>query len=189
MLIIDDVLISQEIFTEKFVCDLKKCKGACCVEGDSGAPVELEELSILEKEFANYQSYLTDEGRENIIKNGFAQYDEEDKMYKTTLNADGPCSYINYDHGIAVCGIEKAYLDGKTTFRKPISCHLYPIRVSNIGELKAINYEEWSICSDACTLGKSLKVPVYKFLKEPIERAFGEVFYEALDKEYQNDHS
>ena len=183
MLIIDEILISQEIFTEKFICDLKKCKGACCIEGDSGAPVEPQELEILEKEFDNYKDYLTKEGLESIKNKGFAQYDTEDKMYKTTLNDDGPCSYINYDHGVAVCGIEKAFLDGKTSFRKPISCHLYPIRVSNIGDLKAINYEEWSICKDACELGKSLSVPVYKFLKEPIQRAFGDAFYEALDSE------
>jgi hypothetical protein len=190
MLVVNNLLVSEEIFENEFVCNLAKCKGECCVAGDSGAPVRLDELKSLESEFENYKTYLTDEGIESIEKNGFTIYDEEDKTHKTTLIKGGPCAYINYDaKGIAICGIERAYLDKKTTYRKPISCHLYPIRVSNLGELTAVNYEEWDICSDACQLGKELKVPVYKFLKEPLIRAYGEEVYSTLDAYFQQNYS
>lgn len=186
MLIVDEILVSEEIFEKKFVCNLAKCKGACCVEGDAGAPLKKQEVAQLRKEFKNYKPYLTIEGIKAIEETGFSVYDKEDKTQKTTLINGGACAYINYDEkGTAICGIEKAYLDDKTTFRKPISCHLYPIRESNIGELRAVNYEEWDICSDACKLGEALKVPVYQFLKEPITRAYGKDFYDTLDAFYQ----
>jgi hypothetical protein len=181
MLAIGDILVSEEIFEKKFVCDLQKCKGACCIEGDCGAPLKKDEIEILEKEYENYKPYLTSEGIQAIEQQGFYDEDVDDKSTNTPLIDGGPCAYINYKDGISYCGIEKAYLEGKTSFRKPISCHLYPIRVSGVGELQAVNYERWSICADACTLGESLSVPVYKFLKEPIERAFGKTFYEILE--------
>jgi len=185
MFVVENLLISDEIFEKEFVCNLSKCQGECCVAGDSGAPLNKNEIETLEEEFDNYKNYLTPDGQQSILANGFATYDHEDKTYKTTLIANGPCAYINYEkNGTAICGIEKAYLDKKTSFRKPISCHLYPIRVSSIGELTAVNYEEWDICSDACILGKELKIPVYKFLKEPLIRAYGESVYEALDEYY-----
>lgn len=182
---VDDILVSDELFSVEFVCNLSKCKGACCIAGDSGAPLKKSEIDILKKEYDNYKNYMTEDGRLSIEKNGFSSYDIEDKTDKTMLLDSGPCAYINYDEkNIAVCGIEKAYLDKKTEFRKPISCHLYPVRETGVGELRAANYEEWDICSDACTLGKELKVPVYKFLKEPLTRAYGEEFYEAIDGYY-----
>jgi hypothetical protein len=190
MLIVDDVLVSDELFSVDFVCNLSKCKGACCVAGDSGAPLKTAEIDILKVEYENYKEYMTEEGRHTIEKNGFSTYDAEDKTHKTMLLDDGPCAYINYDqNNVAICGIEKAYLDKKTEFRKPISCHLYPVRESGIGELRAANYEEWDICSDACSLGKELKVPVYKFLKEPLVRAYGQEFYEAIDGYYSEEFS
>lgn len=189
MLVVDNLLVSEEIFEKQFVCNLSKCKGECCVAGDSGAPVKEEELQSLETEFNNYKAYLTNEGIQSIEKNGFSVYDKEDKTHKTTLIEGGPCAYINYDEkGIAICGIERAYLDGKTSYRKPISCHLYPIRVSSVGELTAVNYEEWDICADACTLGKELKIPVYKFLKEPLIRAYGEEVYSTLDAYFTHNY-
>jgi hypothetical protein len=182
MLLVDNLLVSEEIFETQFVCNLSKCKGECCIAGDSGAPVKREEIAQLEDEFQNYRPYLTENGINRIEKLGFTSYDTEDKVHKTMLLEEGPCAFINYDKkGVAICGIEKAYLDGKTSFRKPISCHLYPIRESGVGELTAVNYEEWDICADACTLGKELKVPVYKFLKEPLTRAYGEEVYDTLD--------
>lgn len=185
MLLVDDILVSDELFSVDFVCNLSKCKGACCVAGDSGAPLKKEEVDILKAEYSNYSSYLTPEGRASIVENGFSIYDAEDKQNKTMLIDGGPCAYINYDEkGVAICGIEKAFLDNKTEFRKPISCHLYPVRETGIGELRAANYEEWDICSDACALGKELKVPVFKFLKEPLIRAYGVDFYEAIDGYY-----
>lgn len=185
MLVVENLLVSDEIFEKEFVCNLSKCKGECCVAGDSGAPLNKDEIQTLEEEFDNYKDYLTQNGRQSISINGFSTYDHEDKTHKTTLISNGPCAYINYENdGTAICGIEKAYLDKKTNFRKPISCHLYPIRVSSIGELTAVNYEEWDICSDACILGQELKIPVYKFLKEPLIRAYGKSVYEALDAYY-----
>lgn len=188
MLIVDDILVSEEIFSQAFICNLSKCKGACCVAGDAGAPLKPNEKDILKKEYNNYKSYLTEDGIRAIEKNGFSSYDAEDKDDKTMLIDGGPCAYINYtDDGTAICGIEKAYFDKKTDFRKPISCHLYPIRESGVGELIAVNYEEWEICADACALGKELKTPVYRFLKEPITRAYGEDFYEAIDGYYKEE--
>lgn len=185
MLIVDDILVSDDLFSVDFVCNLSKCKGACCVAGDSGAPLKKAEVDILKTEYANYKDYLTPEGRASIENNGFSVYDAEDKLDKTMLINGGPCAFINYDkNNVAVCGIENAYFDKKTEFRKPISCHLYPVRESSVGELRAGNYEEWDICDDACVLGKELKVPVFKFLKEPLIRAYGLDFYEAIDGYY-----
>jgi Protein of unknown function (DUF3109) len=185
MIIVDDILVSEEIFEKQFVCNLSKCKGACCVAGEAGAPLKKGEIETLKLEFENYKPYLTSEGIGAILRDGYSSYDAEDKDDKTMLIDGGPCAYINYDEkGIAICGIEKAYFDGKTTFRKPISCHLYPIRESGIGKITAVNYEEWEICSDACALGEELKVPVFKFLKEPLIRAYGEDFFEAIDQYY-----
>ena len=183
MIIIDNLLISEDIIEKEFVCNLNTCKGACCISGDSGAPLEKAELAILEKEYPNYQAYMTDKGRAIIEETGFFEYDEEDEKYKTPLIEGGPCAYINYDESdIAYCGIEKAYLEGKTTFKKPISCHLYPIRVSTLKNgNEALNYERWSVCKSACSLGKKLQVPVYQFLKEPIIRKYGEEVYEMMD--------
>lgn len=190
MLVVGDLLVSEEIFERQFVCNLAKCKGECCIAGDSGAPLTKEEVKILAKEYKNYKEELTPEGIASLEKNGFSEYDPEDKKDKTTLIEQGPCAYINYDtNGTAICGIEKAYLGGKTSFRKPISCHLYPIRVSSVGELTAVNYEEWEICSDACTLGQELQVPVYKFLKEPLIRAYGPETFQVLDSYYQSKFS
>ena len=182
MLIIKDQLVSEAILENQFVCNLNKCKGACCVLGDQGAPLKPDEISILESEYNNYKDYLTKEGIEEIEQNGFFVKDEKEKTLHTPLIDKKACVFINYDaKNIAYCGIEKAYLEGKTTFKKPISCHLYPIRVSSLGALHALNYDEWDVCEPACQLGKELQIPVYKFLKEPIERAFGSEFYELLD--------
>ena len=183
MLVIDNLLISEDIIEKDFVCNLNSCKGACCVAGDSGAPLERTELDILKKEFDNYKGYLTDKGLEMIDKNGFYVYDEEDQKYKTPLLENGACVFINYnENGIAHCGIEKAYVDKKTDFKKPISCHLYPIRTTKLRNgSEAINYEKWEICKSACKLGKQLQVPVYKFVKDALIRKYGQETYEAID--------
>lgn len=189
MIQVDNILVSDEIFSKKFVCNLSKCKGECCTAGDAGAPLKKEEVEILKREYQNYKSYLTEEGRNAIEALGYSTYDHEDKDEKTTLIDGGACAYINYDqNGVSVCGIERAFLDKKTSFRKPISCHLYPIRESGVGELTAVNYEEWDICSDACALGEELKVPVYKFLETPLVRAYGIEFFEAIDNYYKEEY-
>jgi hypothetical protein len=186
MYVIQDVLVSDDIFSEEFVCNLSKCKGACCVEGDFGAPLEDEEIAIIENFYPQIEPYIDDAGKEAIKEAGvWAWFDKDDDNFKgTTLRKDLSCAFIHTDPiGIVSCGIEKAYLDGKIDFKKPISCHLYPIRYSEIKEteFRALNYDIWSVCNPACALGKELKVPLVEFLKEAIIRKFDESFYEELN--------
>ncbi|RVU26476.1 DUF3109 family protein [Sandaracinomonas limnophila] len=187
MYLIDDTVITSDISQEFFVCDLSKCKGACCIEGDLGAPLEEEELEIIDRIQADIEPYLSEIGKEEIKKQGTWVRDE-DGDYSTPIIKGRECVYAIYDDkGYLKCAIEQAYLDGKVDFQKPISCHLYPIRVSKLAEFKAVNYERWSICSDACSHGKSLGVPLYKFLKTPLIRKFGEKWYEELEREIVNE--
>ena len=184
MIVIQEILVSEELVEEQFVCNLNACKGACCWEGDFGAPLEKEELHILKKIYPAVRPYLTEEGVKAIEENGpYASY-KGMKQKGTTLIDNGACAFMTRDVlGIAQCGIEMAHRDGKTDFKKPISCHLYPIRVTQnkaVG-FEALNYDRWEICSAACTLGEKEKVPVYQFLKAPLIRKYGEAFYEELD--------
>lgn len=181
MIEIDNVIVTDAVLSEQFVCDLSKCKGACCVEGDLGAPLEEEELAELEKNYDKIAPYLTEQGRNEIEKQGLYIKDWEDDFSTPTLDGK-ECAYAVYDNdGILGCGIENSFNDGKSEYHKPISCHLYPIRVSKLSIGTALNYDEWSICSDACTLGQKLKVPVYKFLKGPLTRMLGEEWYTQLE--------
>lgn len=158
----------------------------CCVEGESGAPLEAEELSILVNEYHSIQSYLTEKGKQAIAEQGVFITEvgkSEYSVYHTPLMEGGACAYATFDqNGIVKCGIEEAWQNGKTSFRKPVSCHLYPIRVKRHEQegITYVNYMEWELCSPACDLGKKLSLPVYKFLKEPLIKKFGEEFYEAL---------
>mgnify|MGYP000116568421 CR=1 FL=1 len=181
MIQIDDKLISEDIFSEEFVCNLSKCKGACCVEGDIGAPLEKEETKILDDIFPKIKPYLRKEGIKSLEEQGNWVVDPHDGDFVTPMVEGKECAYVIFDEkGITKCGIEKAYEDGVVDWQKPISCHLYPIRVQKYSTFSAINYHEWPICNDACILGKELKVPVYKFLKTPITRKYGEEFYQTL---------
>ncbi len=185
MILIDDILISDDVIEKQFVCNIKKCKGICCVEGDSGAPVEKSETKILKKIYPKIKKYLIPEGVKAIEAQGtfVDEPDDEYTPYATPLIDGGACAYVNYEKdGTITCGIEKAWKDGVTDFRKPISCHLYPIRIKPMETVTAVNYDVWDICSDACTLGKKLKVPVYVFVKDALIRKFGEDFYAALDQ-------
>jgi len=156
MIEIDDKIVSADLLRECFACDIAQCKGICCVEGNAGAPLEAEEVGILEREYAAYKPYMTPEGIE--------------------------CAYTYSENGITFCAIEKAWLEGKTAFRKPISCHLYPIRVVRFSNGTAgLNYHRWSVCAPARECGRRLGIPVYKALREPIVRRFGEEFYKALE--------
>lgn len=185
MILIEDTVISDDIAENFFVCDLGKCKGACCVEGDLGAPLEDVELAILEEIYEDVKPYLSAEGIKAIEAQGKYVKDFEGDFSTTTID-NKECAYAIYDdRGILKCGIEQAYLDGKTDFKKPISCHLYPIRITKYDNYHALNYDRWDICSAACTLGDKLGVPVYKFLKEPLIRAFGEEWYTELEKEVE----
>ena len=187
MIKINNVLISNEIFEEQFICDLSKCKGACCAEGEDGAPLSFNESVLLDEISSIVEPYLSKEGKKSIKKHG-AYYKNNEGELKTTLNYDeGPCSFVIKEKGIYKCGIEKAWEQKEITFQKPISCHLYPIREAKYGEHIVLNYEKWSICSAACKLGKSKKMPVFKFLKDALIRRFGDDFYNqalAVHKEY-----
>ncbi|MBT0550597.1 DUF3109 family protein [Riemerella anatipestifer] len=180
MIQIEDKLISEGLFSEEFVCNLNKCKGACCIEGDAGAPLEQPEVKILEDIYPKIKSYLRPEGIKAIEEQGTSVEDFEGDLV-TPLIDNRDCAYVIFDeNGITKCGIEKAYEEGAIDWQKPISCHLYPIRITEYSTFTAFNYHEWKICSDACALGKELKVPVYKFLKTPLIRKYGEGFYQTL---------
>jgi len=182
VIVIDDKIISDDIKDKMFVCHLQKCKGQCCVQGDGGAPLSNDEKETLPKIYEAVKPYLTKEGIETIARKGHSVWDEEDKEWTTPLrDSDSACAYVNFDKsGITFCGIERAYEDGKIAFRKPVSCHLYPIRITSHEEYDAINYQNWDLCSDACALGKELGVPLYIFLKDALIRKYGPDFYDAL---------
>ena len=177
---IGETLISSEILEEEFICNLEACKGACCIEGDAGAPLLKEEIPILEKELSSILPYLDSKGKEVINSVGFYEMDARDGEPVTTCVGGKACSFVTFDEGKVLCGIEQAFYDNKTEFLKPISCHLYPIRLSKVGDLIALNYHKWDICSDACKLGSEKKVNLFEFLKEPLIRAFGEEWYEEV---------
>lgn len=189
MLIIQDTLISEEIIEEMFACDLNACKGACCVEGDYGAPLEEDEMELIMK----YKDIILEnlpEKSKNFLQNnpGFEFY-KEYKVWGTSCHDDGACVFMTRNEfGIAMCGIEKTWREGKIPFQKPISCHLYPIRVSSndvIG-FEAWNYDRWDICSAACDRGKRESIPLYQFVKHAIIRKKGTDFFEELDAAAQN---
>lgn len=186
MIAIKNSLVSEDIISRQFVCDLSKCKGACCVEGDAGAPVEEAEVHILEEIYDEVKPYLRKEGVEAIEKQG-AFVVGDDGEYETPLVNGHECAYVVFDEsGTTLCGIEKAYNEGKIDFKKPVSCHLYPIRITSYKEYDAVNYHKWQICSDACSLGEQLKVPVYKFVKDGLVRKYGQGWYDELDLVYKN---
>ncbi len=183
MIAIGDVLVSDDVISSYFACELNACKGACCIEGDYGAPLTIDEVEILNDLLPILEPYLSQDSLELIKEKGAVLYHEETEGHVTNLMPNGACVFMGRDEmGIAYCGIEKAYMDGKTNFRKPISCHLYPIRVNENPHLgfTAVNYHRWDICTAACGKGKKEKILLYKFLKEPIIRKFGESFYEEL---------
>ncbi len=182
MIQIDDKLISEDLFSEEFVCNLAKCKGICCVEGDAGAPLDEDETKILDEIYPKIKPYLRSEGIQAIEEQGTYTLDFEEDLVTPLVN-NAECAYVIFDEkGYTKCAIEKAYEDGVIDWQKPISCHLYPIRITEYSNFSAINYHEWDICSDACTLGKELGVKVYQFLKKPLIRKYGEEFYQTLSE-------
>jgi hypothetical protein len=182
MIQVGEILVSDDIAAEEFVCNLTRCKGACCVEGEYGAPLEDDELPILREIYPRVKPYLSEAGIRSIEVKGAYVLDEEGDFSTPTIGR-AECAYSVYDEkGILKCGIEKAWSEGKTTFRKPISCHLYPIRITKKKNFEAVNYHRWEVCSPACELGKSLKVPLYVFLKDALIRKYGEEWYRGLVK-------
>lgn len=179
MIILNDVLVDEDIFLQKFVCDLDTCKGQCCVDGDSGAPLIEPELDKLEEFFPQAKEYLTQKNIEAVEQQGYGVIDSDGDL-GTPLVDGAECAYVTHHNGMAMCAYERAYLDGKTTWRKPISCYLYPIRVGKAGPYRTIKFHRWHICRCAMQNGTNLGVPCYKFLKDPISTAFGEEFYKQL---------
>ncbi len=183
MIVVQDVLISDDIATQKFACDIAKCKGACCVEGDYGAPLESKELGLIDENLQKILPFLPQRSQDFLSQNQGYQYHEEAKKDVTDCHEDGTCVFANVlPSGIIICGIESAFRQGEIDFIKPISCHLYPIRVSrnDIMGFEAWNYDEWSICAAACQRGSTEKIPLFVFLKDAIIRAKGIDFYEEL---------
>lgn len=185
MLQIGNAIVSLDVIEKKFICDFGKCKGACCVEGDSGAPLDADEKAILDEIYPDIKSYLTEKGIAEIEKQGTSVIDMDGDLVTPIIN-DKECVYTVFENGLALCGIEKAFLDGKITYRKPISCSLYPIRIEKYPEFDAVNYNKWSICSAARELGFKMGTPVYKFLKEPLIRKYGEDWYKELEYAAEN---
>ena len=183
MIAIDNVLISDEIVEEQFVCDLNKCKGGCCVDGDAGAPLNKDELQKINEVYEAVLPYLPEESKRELERQGKYVYDKEFGWVTPTIESK-VCVYGIIDkNGIVKCGIEQAYNDGKVQWKKPISCHLYPIRIQQSRDKQTdyVNYEpREDLCGAACTLGKKLKVPVYVFLKDALVRKYGSEFYETL---------
>lgn len=182
MIAIDNILVSDEVVEKQFVCNLDKCKGGCCVDGDTGAPITQEEANIIEDIYPEIKHLLSPNAIALIEDEGTHTFDDEYGLVTPSLNG-GICAYGYYDElGIVKCAIEHVYKEGKIDFKKPISCHLFPIRITEYETFEAVNYEpRETLCKPACKLGKSLEVPVYQFLKEPLIRKYGEDFYEALD--------
>ncbi|MCE3279204.1 MAG: hypothetical protein K0S44_1395 [Bacteroidetes bacterium] len=183
MIAIDNTIVSEHLLEKKFVCDLNACKGECCVAGDSGAPLDFDEIAIMEDIWKDVKPYLPKDGVKAIEKQGVFVIDD-DGDYTTPLVKGKHCAFTIFDKDIAKCGIEQAYLDGKVKWKKPISCHLYPVRITKYKDYDAVNYHKWEVCKPACECGAKLDVldvPVYKFLKGPLVRKYGEDWYKQLE--------
>ena len=174
-------IVSEDVFEKKFVCNLTACHGACCVDGDAGAPLLEPEKAILEEIYPAVKPFLRPEGIEAIESQGVWVIGTDGTL-ETPLIGNKDCAYVIFDRKTALCGIEQAYNQGKVSWKKPVSCHLYPIRVKDFSEFAAVNYDEWDICDPACSLGAELQVPVYKFVKEALVRRFGQDWYDELEK-------
>jgi hypothetical protein len=182
MIQIGDTLVSNELLSEAFVCDLNACKGACCVEGEYGAPLEQEEANELKEKAERIAPYLSEKGRKAIAQQG-AWVKGEDGDLETPLMPSGHCAYaIEDENKILKCGLERVYEEGQINFKKPISCHLYPVRVKRYTSFEAVNYHRWDICSPACSLGSALNTKIYVFVKEALIRKYGQNWYDQLEQ-------
>ncbi len=184
MILVGDILVSEDVVSKKFVCNLNACKGACCVEGDYGAPLPKEETEIIKKHLDKIKPYLSKASVQKIEEKGFFTFSGKDKDFELELMPDGACVFMGRNElGITFCGIEKAYNDDQIDFKKPISCHLYPVRVYKNDKtgFEALNYDQWDICSSACDHGNKKNVSVFEFVKDAIIRKYGSDFYEELE--------
>lgn len=180
MVQIGDKIVSFDVFEKQFVCDLSACKGACCVEGDAGAPLTDDEVALLPTIYDQVKPYMQEKGKEAVETLGFSVIDGDGDQ-TTPLIDHKECAFVSFDkEGIAMCTIEQAHNDGKIEFKKPISCHLFPIRIKEYRDFEAVNYEAIDICKPACECGQKLEIPVYRFLKEPLIRRYGLTWYNDL---------
>ena len=179
MLEIDNKLLSLDLIEKKFCCDISVCKGACCIQGDSGAPLEDHEAEILDEIYPIIKSYLRKEGIDAIEKQGLHIIDNDGDVV-TPLIDDNECAFVIFEDDVAKCAIERAYFDGKVEFRKPVSCHLYPIRIKKYKEFDGVNYDKWAICKPAVKYGNEKNIRVFEFAKEALIRKYGEEWYEKL---------
>ena len=179
MIQVEDKIISLDIFEKYFVCDLNACKGACCIEGDAGAPLLKDEEKILTEIYEKVKPYMREEGIAEVKTKGVTVYDADGDLTTPLIN-NRECVFVTYENEIAKCTIEKAYLDRKIDFIKPLSCHLFPIRIKQYRDFDAVNYEKIKICKPACECGSKLEIPIYTFLKSPLIRKYGEDWYKKL---------
>ena len=186
MIEVGSVLVHEDVVRYNFVCNLNKCKGACCMEGDSGAPLDADELDILKEVYPKVKPYMNAKGIATIEKMGTHVTDFEGDYTTPCVDVNKECAYVIFENGITKCAIEKAYENGDITWKKPISCHLYPIRITKYPEFDVLNYDRWSICSPACIFGDELQVRVHEFLKNPLIRKYGEEWYDELEDAVAN---
>jgi len=189
MILIEDILISEDVIKKEFACNLSACKGACCIEGDFGAPLQDKEVLLISQFLEEVMPYLPRKSQEYIKSKGYYTENEDKTGYETELMPDGACVFMGRDElGITYCGIEKAQLAGDIEYKKPISCHLYPLRATKneLTGFEALNYDIWDICSAACTQGEKQEIKIYEFVKTALIRAYGESFYEELEAAAQN---
>lgn len=182
VLVIDNTRISEALFKTEFACNLKACKGACCVAGASGAPLENDEAELLRKHFPKFKPYMVKKGIEAVKKQGYAVYDSDGDLTTPLVGPEKECAYVYFESDqTAKCAIEKAYEEGHIDWIKPISCHLYPIRIDTQNNIELVKYSKWSVCAPACKNGSQLGLPLYKFLKMPLIRKYGKAWYKQLE--------
>ena len=175
-------LISEDLFERRFVCDLSACKGACCEVGDSGAPLEAEEAKLIARHIKDIVPYMSERGRKAAEQQGTSMVDMDGELVTPLVQEYAECVYASKDaRGIWKCGIEQAHRDGRIPFNKPISCHLYPIRLTQLKFHEGLNYHQWPICEPACACGAKLEVPVFRFLKDSLVRRYGQEWYDELE--------
>ena len=185
MLSIDHVIISDEVLNQRFACDLFVCKGMCCVAGDAGAPLEEEEVGILEDYLDDIKPYMSKESVQLVEQNGVFDYDIDGVLVTPLIN-DNECVFTYFESSIAKCAIEKAFEEGKTDFKKPISCHLYPVRVKKFDYYERLDYHRWDVCECARKHGKRLKISIFDYLSEPLARRYGKGWIKKVKKNFHS---
>jgi hypothetical protein len=187
MLAVKNTLVSEDIIEKKFVCDLNACKGGCCVQGESGAPLDEDETKILAKIYNKVKPYMVEKGIKAVEKQGKFIIDSDGDFVTPLVAEEKECAYVFFDkQGIAKCAIEQAWIEKKIDWQKPVSCHLYPVRIEKYKEYDAVNYHKWNVCKPACACGEKLQVPVYKFVKTALVRKYGKSWYKELELAAKN---